>query len=230
MFATVVTLITGLVWPLTLIFSLCLFRNPIKAVIARGTFKVGPQGLEVSAPQQQLPSDSSKSDSGLAPTQETVQASGPTSNATSALTYYLPQYHDFMNEIRNRVDAEIPVYMANLKLSREETLRHMFVDYSAALYLERASRVIFGSQIDAINYLVAIGGTAQKDDLRPYYSQAASANPLVYANYPFDMWLQFLLGWDLVRIEGTKVVLTAAGKAIVPYMQTWGYLNSRPLG
>lgn len=109
-------------------------------------------------------------------------------------------------------------------------MRRWYVDYSTALYLERASRYILGSQIDALNFLAANHNCATKKQLRPFYTAGAAGMPLAFSLYPFEQWLTFLTTWNLVSIDDVNVNLTAAGKAIVPYMQAWGYLNVRPPG
>jgi hypothetical protein len=113
---------------------------------------------------------------------------------------------------------------------REETLRHLYVDFASALYMERASRHIFGSQIDALNFITGAGGRCQKAQLLPYYVNAAAQHPSFYSNYPFDQWFAFLISQNLVTLDGDSVALAPGGHAIVPYMQVRGYLQTRPIG
>ena len=108
-------------------------------------------------------------------------------------------------------------------------MRRLYIDRSGALYLERASRFILGSQIDALRFL-SMNASANKEQLRTFYMSAAASNPTFFATFPFEQWLNFLAAWNLVSVESDTVRLTAAGTAIVPYMQTWGYLNFRPGG
>ena len=120
--------------------------------------------------------------------------------------------------------------MREQNLTREDTFRWVAVDSWAALRLERASRFLFGSQIDAINVLNNYGGRLLTEVLRPIYLNASTTFPPLYANYTFEQWLSYLTNNGLITIEGSDVVITPSGKAIVPYMQALGYLNIRPGG
>jgi hypothetical protein len=110
----------------------------------------------------------------------------------------------------------------------EEVLKYVAIDHIAAVRLERASRAIFGSQLNAINHLNHQGGRLPVETLRLFYTNAATASPQIYANYMFEQWLGYLTSWDLIRIDGSDAVITAAGKAIFFYMQSWGYLTVWP--
>jgi hypothetical protein len=96
--------------------------------------------------------------------------------------------------------------------------------------MERASRHIFGSQIDALNFIAGAGGRCPKAQLLPYYANAVGQYPLFYSNYSFDQWLDFLISQNLIIPDGDNLALAPGGRAIVPYMQARGYLQSRPIG
>jgi hypothetical protein len=145
-------------------------------------------------------------------------------------SHFPPPVHDFIAHTEQQIENELPRYAAYLKKNTEQTLKHEFVESVAALYLGRASRHLFGSQIDVLNFLIRNNGKAAVENLRPFYAAGAAAFPVFYANYSFAQWLSFMTSWNLIQIQGTDVTLRPAGRAIIPYMQNWGYLTPRPVG
>jgi predicted DNA-binding ribbon-helix-helix protein len=124
----------------------------------------------------------------------------------------------------------LPTAGATFDGNRERALRHLLIDTQAAVFLERASRFIFGSQIDAVIYLGANNARATREEITRFYSAARQADPERYARYPFDAWLGFLHRNGLVFIDGDAVILSPGGKALINYMQARGYLTPRPGG
>jgi hypothetical protein len=225
MFAQIVTLLNGLAWPIIVGGALWWFRGPITTVMSARQIKLGPQGLELNILSQQL-SEGQKTDQGLVP------KSSPEVSAEQSpvAKLYAPAYHDLMEETRQKFERDIPAYLARFGGNKEEALKRAAIDYQAAVYLERASRYIFGSQIDVLNFLAANGGRSPKDQLLQFYNSATVVYPALYTAFSFDQWLAFLTHWNLITVEGENVISTAAGKAIVPYMYNWGYLAARPPG
>jgi hypothetical protein len=133
-------------------------------------------------------------------------------------------------EHAEKIDSNLPDQMQQTGRTAEDLFRHGFVDYSAALHMERASRSIFGSQLDAIGFLSGVGGQSTLDQIRSYYDQAAGKWPTEYQIYPFERWLEFLTSRGLIEVAADIVKLRPAGKAILPYMQSQGYLATRPFG
>jgi len=116
--------------------------------------------------------------------------------------------------------------MSQLGFSREGVLKLATIDYSIALHFERASRSIFQSQIDALQFL-AQHKEINLDQLRTFYTTATLFYPQQYANYPFESWVNFLESWALLCVEGERVVSTPAGRAVLAYMAARGYLNAQ---
>jgi hypothetical protein len=231
MFSEIVKLVSAVAWPILLISVLWIFREQIRTLIVSRTFKFGPQGIEVAVPQQPSgETESQKLEHGLAPMSSPARAGSREVAANPSAAYSLPSFREFVTEVEQRVERELPSYMTQIGRSREDSLKHLAIDNMGALFLERTSRHLFGSQIDAINFLLANNGRSTIQNLRPLYASAASNFPTIYANYSFDQWLAFLTTWNLIRIDGDDAVLTPAGKAIITYMQIWGYLLQKPPG
>jgi hypothetical protein len=231
--AQIVTLVVGIAWPLVIGAALYLYRVPISALIAsisNRSFKVGTQGLELSIPPQQAIADTPATQhQGLPPS--ILPAPRMETPSTPGITkHFAVPFHDYISKMEQAIDNSLPVLMQQFNITREDALKYAATDSWAALGLERASRYIYGSQIDAINMLNARGGRLPLDNLRPIYGTAVITFPFVYENYSFEQWLLFLTHWDLIRIEGADAIIAPAGKVIVSYLQGLGYLNTRLLG
>jgi hypothetical protein len=233
--AEIVKLIVGIAWPIlfggVLYWYFTPFSNLLSGVtnlltsMLNRSLKVGT--LELSGPlQQTATAGASASQQGLQPAGTEVE-SAPGPGIAKHFGVHLEEY---VSDVEKGLDAAIPQLMRQYNFSKDDAIKYAAVDHAAALRLERVSRIIFGSQIDAINLLISYGGRIQSEALRSIYNNTAPNFPTVYTNYSFEQWLAYLINSGLVRIDGSDVVATPAGKAIVPYMQRWGYLNVRPLG
>jgi hypothetical protein len=63
-----------------------------------------------------------------------------------------------------------------------------------------------------------------------YYEAATIVHRDIYPLNPYGSWLGFPQNNGLVRVGGDAVILTPAGKAIIPYMRSLNYLTPRPRG
>jgi hypothetical protein len=143
-------------------------------------------------------------------------------------SYVATPYQELANKTAKLVNAQLLDLMTRLGSSKEDALRYLTIDYLAALTLERASRYMFGSQIDALEFLVNNNQRATLDEVRRFCSNAAAASPEVYDLYPFEGWLDFLKNRALLQVQDDFVELLPAGKAIVPYLRERGYLENKP--
>lgn len=142
-----------------------------------------------------------------------------------------PPFQEFAAEISKNVDTVIlPTLMPRFNGNKEQALRHALVDFQTAVALERSSRFLFGSQIDALILLGASGGRGTREELLNLYNAAIVKYPDIYVSYSFDEWLSFLQNQGLVFIDHETVAFQPAGKVIITYMQTRGYLQTRAPG
>jgi hypothetical protein len=144
--------------------------------------------------------------------------------------FFEPQFQELVMAVEARVDADLPTLERNLSINREAALRYVIMDLSSALYLERASRFLFGSQIDAIIFLGVNGGRGTKQEVEKFYQTAMSQYPDFYARYSFEQWLGFLIAWGLVERANDAISLTGGGKAMIPYLNSRHYLATKAPG
>ena len=153
----------------------------------------------------------------------------PTSQ--QAVELFNPPFQDIVTEVARNLDTVmLPALMSRFNGDKERALRYALIDFQSAVALERASRFLFGSQIDALIFLGTSGGRGTKEELTNFYRAAAVKYPEIYAKYTFEAWLGFMQNQGLVSINGDTVAFLPAGKAIIAYMQTRGYLATRAPG
>lgn len=97
-------------------------------------------------------------------------------------------------------------------------------ELGGALHLERASRAIFRSQVEALDALKWQPGPLTKEMFRPFYDKVAQTFPNVYTHYSFDQWFGFLVGRELVVVQDDVVTITEAGQVLSRYMVDRGYV------
>jgi hypothetical protein len=104
------------------------------------------------------------------------------------------------------------------------------LDQYCGLILERASRFLYGSQIDAVIFLNSNNNRATIDKFRRFYDTGNTNYPEIYKSYPFDKWLAFMQLSGIVVVSDNFVGATAIGKALIAYMQRRQYLLTRASG
>ena len=140
-------------------------------------------------------------------------------------------YQDLFTAIANDIDTvTLPSLISSFGGNRERALRHALIDFRSAAYLERASRFLFGSQIDMLIFLGANNGRATIGEIHKFYAAAVESEPEIYTSYPFESWLGFLANQGLVNREGDIVSFLPGGKAIISYMQMRGTIQTRAKG
>jgi hypothetical protein len=166
------------------------------------------------------------------PTDATVSTNAealPDSPAPTLL--FAPPYQELVSIIAADIDNQLlPSVLPKFCGNREQALRYLLIDFRSAVVLERASRFLFGSQIDAIIFLRANNGRATTAELQRYYLAGVQNAADFYQNYAFDGWLEFMVNQGLLSREGDIVSLLPSGRGIINYMQQRGYLRARPRG
>jgi hypothetical protein len=195
--------------------------------LSKRTFKAGP--FEVSDPPQQIAGEASTSSQGL-PSKGSTKADDDGRTYGGIANHFAVPVRDYVDKIEDILYDAIPTLQKQLNLDKEKAIWYAAIDHMAALRLERVSRAIFGSQLEALGLLATFGDRLSRETLRPIYTKAATDYPAMYTNYIFEQWLAFLVNCDLIKLDNEDVVATAAGKTIIPYMEGWGYLRIRPAG
>ncbi len=144
------------------------------------------------------------------------------------LDFILPKYRPFFSSLVQLFNDNAPDLYRKVEGSEKDVLIAVAAEFAGALYLERATRFILGSQIEALRSLQERTGVITKEMFSPFYEEGKKLFPLMYENYDFAQWFQFLVAMGLVKEDGNKIIITEAGKVAHFYMDEKGY--KRPLG
>jgi hypothetical protein len=112
--------------------------------------------------------------------------------------------------------------LTTLGVSQQEQVDLLVKHLAVTQLLLRAEvtyRTIFGSQILLLKSLNTTGG-ATRDQLSKFYEDAKAEFPQAFANYSFDQYLQYLLGFGLIRQDRQHYEITVAGQEFLKWMPT----------
>jgi hypothetical protein len=160
-------------------------------------------------------------------TPPTLAQNLPQSTAASS---FAPPFQELVTDVEAKIDNELPTLAANLGKNRAEALKHTLIDQYCGLLLERASRFLYGSQIDALIFINANNNRATTDEIKRFYDTGAKTFPHIYVNYSFEKWLAFMQINGILGFMNNIISATPIGKALIAYMQMRQYLVTRAPG
>lgn len=216
----VVNLIVGIAWPATLLILVWLFRKELVGLLGR-VKKIGKDGAEFD---QAVPIGGDPSAPGpvTLPAPARSVALAEAGAKPPITTWIAPAFRSLYSQIVSRLKERLPAVRGMVADSDTDIAISWAAELGSALHLERASRSIFQSQVDAIDDLKWKSVT--KDAFRPFYERAVQAKPAFYANYGFDQWFNFLVVMELVAGTDDAITVTAAGEALNMYMGQQRYV------
>jgi hypothetical protein len=227
-----VTLIVGLAWPVVVFLIVWLFQSDISQKV-RDLVKwgFGKMQAEFQPAQPQRSGDpaspgpiSSQSatapnvaeDAGGLPIQLSPDVRAKLEEIVS------PPYRNVVREQLQDLVHRLPLAMQRFSLQDREAAIAYASELAASLHLEKASRFIFRSQIEALETLK--GRTMMtRENFRPFYDNATKTAPEVYKQYDFEMWMNYLKNMELISDLQDRVQITNAGATIAQYMFDSGY-------
>jgi len=201
-----VSTLTALAWPTAAVIAMFIFRKPITSLLYR-VQKVSTSGIEATPPRQEPTSPELK----------------PSSAADRKMfdNAFLVQREELI-----RLDLE---RRGIASAERERSLIRFLAAAGIMVQFDRTYYLIWGSQIRALQVLNSSGSAgADASLLQPAYEMAAKQDPLVYANYTFNQWLDFFVQNALIKLEGSKVTITIEGREFLKYLVERGYVIYKP--
>lgn len=85
-------------------------------------------------------------------------------------------------------------------------------------HFEDVQRLIFSSQLEALNFLCEQFAPTPKTTLKNlFYDKAVTGFPVMYENRPFDTWLGFLREQDLVDETAKGISLSLRGREFLKW-------------
>jgi hypothetical protein len=198
-------------WPLAFlifgIFFLFIFRKPILLFV--GGMK------EICVGNTKFSAD-------LNVRQEAEKPADISKTEALANSFQSPMLVELENAMRERLGKEV-----KNPAEREKILiKHLAVT-AISHEFERVYRVIFGSQISALQ-IFASQELVSPENLLPIYEQAKRNYTEFYRSISFDSWLKFLVDFVLMAQQGNKVGVTIRGKEFLKYLIDAGIPATKP--
>lgn len=218
LFESFTNFVSVVIWPLTVIFVVSLFRKEVRRLLGR-LVRISKEGAEFDVPAQ---------------ASATFEGEDVTKISREALEraptdHYAPAFRPIIENLQKKILSQLNELSEQTGSTREALLLRGLADTVAALHLERVYRYIFGSQISALEFLADQPDyISSKGEIRKHYDAACIAYPDLYTDYSFDAWLNFLLRMELVIVSDEMVTLTDLGLALPGYILTQRYSSRLP--
>jgi len=112
---------------------------------------------------------------------------------------------------------------------KEKVLIRYLATANLALIFERTDRLIWGSQLYILEYLNDRRplGVLKEDIKTAYYDEAAKRWPIMFENYPYEDYLNFLKNSGLVIEKDGNLVITVFGVQFLQYLTAMGRSQAR---
>lgn len=186
------------------VVAIITFRRPLLNILER-TSQVDVGGVKVSTPVQDQRQIGAKTD--ISKTEQVANA-----------------FQSPMLVEAEQVVVKVLDELAKNPAEREKVLVKHLAASEIFLVFERTYRVIFGSQLLALQFLSSVSNTLQDPKvLRPIYEQAKSKNSEFYASVSFEAWFSFLETTLLVARQDGKIGISIRGKEFLKYLIEQGY-------
>jgi hypothetical protein len=176
------------------VFFMVMFRPQIIALIPR-IRKLGPSGFEAAEPPQQIASESR--DTAAEGTKNLPPGSETFDEFQKAIAQFrFAGMEQKVEELKKSINIE--------SLSHEQ-LKTMMADVGAliliAIEFESIYNLIYGSQIRLLQDLNTVFGVGRPIAfVREVYNDAVKNASDIYREYPFEKWLEFLSGHNLITV------------------------------
>ncbi len=93
-----------------------------------------------------------------------------------------------------------------------------------ALFFERSYRIIYGTQLAFLAFIVEKGVPETRAEARKYYNIGVKLYSEDYKEYSFEQWLNYLLGKDfLEETDDGKLKITNGGLGLLRYIDEHNY-------
>ena len=206
----------------SLVFML-MFKRQLGSTIER-IHKIGPTGFEAVAPSQQIAVESITTDhhpNALHPA---------TPNSFKEFQTAMAHY-SFATATRKEREFKSS---ADIDSMTNDQLKAIMTQVAGLLMMayefENTYNLIFGSQIRLLQDLNSVFGIGRPMEfVRGFYDSVLTATPNAFENFPFEQWLEFLRGRELIVADSTTIVrLTEEGRDFLRYMVQIGKSPTKP--
>jgi hypothetical protein len=199
--------------------AMLLFKSEVKGLLNRAE-KISPTGIETGKVVTQITDSAEKSDVVSSLTNHSDK-----SDIETAL-------HELDDPLVHQIEAQIEKSICE-KYSkpeeREKVLLRLFAGLLMTHDFEQIYKTIFGSQLSLLELLNSNSNGLISDVAKSIYNFSKEANPVVYNEYAFGNWLNYLVSQGLILIDAEgKIILTVKGKAFLLFLVKSGYTKIKP--
>ena len=196
-----------LVWPISIIIILLIFRKPIskiidklkKANIKGSEFEFDARPAQTSAKLEATP----------------VNIPIPTDNVG----------------MQQEFESLIIRDLAAANIQNQEEKERILISHLASTQLnaayERINNSIFGSQIELLRYLNSVPNPVELISLELFYSNAAKKYPEYYNNYSLQAYTNYLLNMNIVVHSDAGYNISKFGNGYLVYIAEKGLTGFR---
>jgi hypothetical protein len=144
---------------------------------------------------------------------------GQSINQSSGLEEFMKT---FDNPLIIQVEESIKAGLITLKIEsstdREKALVRDLARVNLILHFERAYGIMWASQLNLLRKLNSKPLGILFNEGQEYYNQGKELYPDWYGNYRYEDWINFLVSFKLVEIDGQMLHLTLAGREFLKYI------------
>ncbi|MFQ6674594.1 MAG: hypothetical protein ACE5GH_07415 [Fidelibacterota bacterium] len=156
----------------------------------------------------------------VAPHEQKTPATGdPRTAADELLARLQNQYVRSQEELIKKELADRGL-QENMPETTEVLIRYTASALITAIF-ERTYSSIYGSQVNILNYLNS-RTEASDSEIMPFYQAAVNSYPIPYAAYPFDQYMRYLIGQELVVQQANSYSITLKGRTFLLYLVNEG--------
>ncbi len=198
-------LLRALAWPLVAVVVMWVFKPELRVLLGR--FRRGA-GLEFDPPAKQPEA--------VAPRTPAAALAGdlqlsPSAAAVVAQIQTIPEFRTADSARRINLLLHATAWLVTIA---------QFADADGA---------IWGSQLGLLEHLNAVGADTPANLKARFYDPAAARFPPMFANYPFQSYLSWLQGSQLVEPVGESVQITQLGRDYLAW-RVWARRAPKPMG
>lgn len=195
-------IVATLAWPVVVLIlglvSVFAFRTQIGGLISR-TKRFGKGGIETFDSQ---------------PAQPTEEKRG--------VEEFLRTFDNpLLIEAEQRILNDLKDRKIDTPTDREKVLVRALAATNLVLHFEHVHGLIWASQLSALRYLNSNDGIPAQD-LMPFYESGKADFPVWYEDRPYDKWLGFLVAFNLLTQQDSKIFITVAGREFLKYVISVG--------
>lgn len=217
-------------WPIAFLVCTLVFRLPITNLINRIT-KAQHGGTSIEAPiaQAQIITVSTavtelgKIADPITEIKANCTALEAPAQEKNGTELYLQSFDNpLIKEVEDRIIADLQSRNIVAATDKERVLTRALASTQLVLLAEQIYAGIWGSQVAALRFLNGCASVTEVSTLHLFYNNAKNNYPDWYRVQDFDKWLHYLAMFNLIKVEGSQVVITVAGRQFLKYMADAG--------